>query len=440
MRHLQGCADGSGVGKSPGSTRLACRNAIPAQGGRDRVLEFRRRSVGSSLRTRNLPCGRRESELLSLSARAPASSMHVRRGQKRALQSPAWVLLLFGFLASSPCRASPASLPLPETPHALCLLQTVVFHNASDTDIEGTTFLGDVAVVTLDTNTWKFKFLQPWGRSGLTPQEWDGLLKIIKGYFLGFVQTINKMVVFLKGSYPFVVQSLIFCESTSNGTTRGFYDAALEGESIVTFSADNGSWVALQDNAMAAYVQQILNGDKGTAGTLQKLLLGQCIGAHNTFLETGKEAVQRQVSPDYQVFTHKTPPAPDSLLLVCRVTGFYPRPINVSWLQDDKELPSSDFNSTEILPNHDLTYQIRSTLVIKSADEHSYVCRVQHISLGVKIIPWDGRGNKAALSIGIVVALIAVVAIVAGVVICRQRRRGSYEGIRSVEGTSPVGS
>uniref|UniRef100_A0A670IRP4 MHC class I-like antigen recognition-like domain-containing protein n=1 Tax=Podarcis muralis TaxID=64176 RepID=A0A670IRP4_PODMU len=96
----------------------------------------------------------------------------------------------------------PASLPLPETPHALCLLQTVVFHNASDTDIEGTTFLGDVAVVTLDTNTWKFKFLQPWGRSGLTPQEWDGLLKIIKGYFLGFVQTINKMVVFRHFSAP----------------------------------------------------------------------------------------------------------------------------------------------------------------------------------------------------------------------------------------------
>ncbi|CAI5767768.1 antigen-presenting glycoprotein CD1d-like [Podarcis lilfordi] len=439
MRLVQGCADGTGVGKSPGSTRLACRNAIPAQGGRDRVLEFRRRSVGSSLRNRNLPCGRRESELLSLSARAPASSMHVRRGQKRALQSPAWVLLLFGFLASSPCRASPASLPLPETPHVLRLLQTVVFHNASDTDIEGATFLGDVAVVTLDTRTWKFKFLQPWGVSGLTPQEWDLLLKIIKGYFLGFVQTINKMVVFLKGSYPFVVQSLIFCESTSNGTTRGFYDAALGGESIVTFSADNGSWVALQENAMADYVQQTLNGDKGTVATLQILLLGQCIRAHNTFLETGKEAVQRQVSPDYGVFAHKTPPAPDSLLLVCRVTGFYPQPINVSWLQDGKELPSSDFNSTEILPNHDLTYQIRSTLVIKSADERSYACRVQHISVGVKIIPWDGRGNKAALSIGIAIALIAVVAILAGVVICWQRRRRSYEDIHSAEGTSPVG-
>ncbi|XP_053234938.1 uncharacterized protein LOC128408910 isoform X3 [Podarcis raffonei] len=301
MRQVQGCADGTGVGKSPGSTRLACRNANPARGGRDRVLEFRRHSVGSSLRNRNLSCGRRESELLSLSARAPASSMHVRRGQKRALQSPAWVLLLFGFLASSPCRASPASLPLPETPHVLRLLQTVVFHNASDTDIEGASFLGDVAVVSLDTRTWKFKFLQPWGVSGLTPEEWDLLLKIIKGYFLGFVQTINKMVVFLKGS----------------------------------------------------------------------------------------------LSPDYQVFTHKTPPAPDSLLLVCRVTGFYPRPINVSWLQDDKELPSSDFNSTEILPNHDLTYQIRSTLVIKSADEHSYACRVQHISLGVKIIPWGAMKASA---------------------------------------------
>ncbi|XP_032997350.1 antigen-presenting glycoprotein CD1d-like isoform X2 [Lacerta agilis] len=435
MRRLQGCADGTGVEKTPGSTRFACRNSNRARGWRGRVLEFRCHSVCSSLRNRNLSCGRSETELLSLSARAPASSMHVRRGQKPTLLSPAWVLLLFWFLASSPCTASPASLPLPETLHAVRLLQTVVFHNASDTDIEFTSFLGDVEVVLLDTRTWKFKFLQPWSVSGLTSQEWDLLLKIIKGYFLGFVQTINKIVTFLKGSYPFVVQSLIFCESTSNGTTRGFYDAAVDGESVVTFSADNGSWVALKDDVVATSAEQILNNDKGTVATLQILLLGQCIRAHNTFLETGKEAVQRQVSPVIGVFTHKTPPAPDSLLLVCRVTGFYPRPINVSWLQDEKELPSQGFNSTEILPNHDLTYQIRSTLVIKSADQRSYACRVQHSSLGVKIIPW-GRGNKAALIIGIsVVALFIAGAVV--VLICRQRRRRSYEDIHS-SGRNPT--
>nr|XP_034962845.1 antigen-presenting glycoprotein CD1d-like [Zootoca vivipara] len=439
MRRVQGCADGTGVEKSPGDNRFACRNSNPARGGRDRVLKFRCHSVCSSLRNGNLSCGKSETELLSLSARAPASSMRVRRGQKRPLLSPAWVLLLFCFLALSPCRASPASLPLPETLHALRLLQTVVFHNASDTDIEGACFLGDVAVVSLDTRTWEFKFLQPWSVSGLTPQEWDLLLKIIKGYFLGFVHTINKMVAFLKGSYPFVVQSLIFCESTSNGTTRGFYDAAVEGESMVTFSADNGSWVALKEDAAASYAQQVLNNDKGTVATLQLLLLGQCIRAHNTFLETGKEAVERQVLPVIGVFTHKTPPAPDSLLLVCRVIGFYPQPINVSWLRDEKELPSSDFNSTEILPNHDLTYQIRSTLVIKSEDQHSYACRVQHSSLGVKIIPWEGRGNKAALiGIPVVALLIAVAAVVAGVLICRQKRRRSYEGIHPLSRRNPT--
>ncbi|XP_061475021.1 T-cell surface glycoprotein CD1b3-like isoform X2 [Rhineura floridana] len=228
--------------------------------------------------------------------RALAASMNVRTLYECPLMIMlflGWMLLLFPFL-SSPCSARSASLPLPEGPHALRLLQTVTFHNTNDTDIELNGFLGDVEVGALDTHAWKVKFLQPWTKSGLAPQDWDLLLKIIKGYFVGFRKTINYIALATKASYPFVVQSLIFCEIATNGAKRGFYDSAANGESLVTFSADDSTWVAQKENPMAVYTQQTLNRDKDTIAILRLLLLGQCIRARENFLQNGKEAVQRQ--------------------------------------------------------------------------------------------------------------------------------------------------
>uniref|UniRef100_A0A8C8SN12 Ig-like domain-containing protein n=1 Tax=Pelusios castaneus TaxID=367368 RepID=A0A8C8SN12_9SAUR len=94
------------------------------------------------------------------------------------------------------------------------------------------------------------------------------------------------------------------------------------------------------------------------------------------------------------VFAREPPPAgtPSSTLVVCRVTGLYPRPIRVAWLQDGEEVaPGWRLNSTRILPNADLTYQLRSSLAVEPGDGHSYACRVEHVSLGGHslLIPWS---------------------------------------------------
>lgn len=84
-------------------------------------------------------------------------------------------------------------------------------------------------------------------------------------------------------------------------------------------------------------------------------------------------------------------PSPAQLLLVCRVTGFYPRPISVAWLRDGQEVPPGPaLNTSPILPNADLTYQLRSVLAVFPRDGHSYACRVRHRSLGTRslLIPW----------------------------------------------------
>ncbi|XP_019328470.1 PREDICTED: T-cell surface glycoprotein CD1b-2, partial [Aptenodytes forsteri] len=116
-------------------------------------------------------------------------------------------------------------------------------------------------------------------------------------------------------------------------------------------------------------------------------------------------------------------PRPDQLLLVCRVTGFYPRPISVAWLRDGQEVPPGPaLNTSTILPNADLTYQLRSVLAVASHDGHSYACRVPHRSLGTHslLIPWGS--SKAALSVGITIAVLLIVAAALAGAIWRYRR------------------
>uniref|UniRef100_A0A8D2PT47 Ig-like domain-containing protein n=1 Tax=Zosterops lateralis melanops TaxID=1220523 RepID=A0A8D2PT47_ZOSLA len=111
--------------------------------------------------------------------------------------------------------------------------------------------------------------------------------------------------------------------------------------------------------------------------------------------------------PVATVFTRS--PRLDQLLLVCHVTGFYPRPISVAWLRDGQEVPPGPvLNSSPILPKADLTHQLCSVLAVAPRDGHSYVCRVRHQSLGTRRIALDF--THAASTIGIIVAVLLLLA------------------------------
>ncbi|KAJ6668126.1 hypothetical protein lerEdw1_015503, partial [Lerista edwardsae] len=235
------------------------------------------------------------------------------------------------------------SIPFPEGPPAFRILQTTVFQSPSMTDFETTAFLGDVKTHSVDSRTGKISFFQPWANSSFTPNEWERLEMIGKTYFMGFNQTVRNIIQALN----FSSQSLLFSEIQPNRTTRTFYNAAGNGEALVTFSAAT-HWAAQRKDKTTVYIANVLNQDKGTTAILESLF------------------------PQFVKM--------------------------VSWLQDDQEMPDSSMvNSTQILPNHDLTYQIRSSLEIPSADTHSYSCKVEHSSLGGKslVIPWENTRASA---------------------------------------------
>ncbi|XP_043383557.1 antigen-presenting glycoprotein CD1d-like [Chelonia mydas] len=208
---------------------------------------------------------------------------------------------------------------------------------------------------------------------------------------------------------PLVTQGSLGGELHPNGTSRGFDDAGANGEDFVSFDADAGSWLARRGDKLALYARDLLNRDKGPASKIQFLL---------------RTWVKRPVAV---VFARAPPPAgtPAPLLLVCRVTGFYPRPVRVAWLQDGEEVaPGGRLSSSGILPNADLTYQLRSSLAVEPGDGHSYACRVEHSSLGGQSlpIPWGhSRCWGPGLAVGITLGVLSVAAV--AVALWRSRRK-----------------
>ncbi|XP_074908811.1 T-cell surface glycoprotein CD1b-3-like isoform X4 [Buteo buteo] len=188
---------------------------------------------------------------------------------------------------------------------------------------------------------------------------------------------------------PFVFQCATGCDLYPNGSYTKFYHLAYNAHNFLSFDVDNSHWERREESALAAQVERQFNNFTGFSVTLQHLLNVTCVDHMKKFIEYGKASLERQEPPVATVFSRT--PKPDQLLLVCRVTGFYPRPISVAWLQDGQEMPPGPaLNTSAILPNADLTYQLRSILAVAPHDGHSYACRVRHRSLGTRslLIPW----------------------------------------------------
>uniref|UniRef100_A0A8C3U4H6 Ig-like domain-containing protein n=1 Tax=Catharus ustulatus TaxID=91951 RepID=A0A8C3U4H6_CATUS len=228
-------------------------------------------------------------------------------------------------------------------PQVIQLLLTGLFANISSAEVSSVALVGDIPVFTLDPANWSIHFHWPWGTSPLALPLTD----------------------------PLVVQFRAGCVLYPNETRHAFLNAGWGGRDLMAFEVDKQRWEARQTSQVAELVSKSINRQKSVGVLLDYAPLGLSppLCSHSPEL------------PVATVFAHT--PSLDQLLLVCHVTGFYPRPISVAWLRDGQEVPPGPaLNTSTILPNADLTYQLRSVLAVVPHDGHSYVCRVRHQSLG----------------------------------------------------------
>ncbi|XP_026518050.1 antigen-presenting glycoprotein CD1d-like, partial [Terrapene carolina triunguis] len=154
--------------------------------------------------------------------------------------------------------------------------------------------LGDLETNSMDCSTCEIRFLQPWVEQGLTPKQWQDLELLIHRSLSNFNRTVNTIAQQQGMGYPFVTQGSLVCELHPNGTSRGFYDTAVNGEDFISFDADTGKWVARQGDKLALYARDLLNQDKGTASMLQFLLRTTCVNQLKSFVQHGNESLERQ--------------------------------------------------------------------------------------------------------------------------------------------------
>ncbi|NXX43786.1 CD1D protein, partial [Tricholaema leucomelas] len=273
--------------------------------------------------------------------------------------------------------------------YKLHVFHTFFFHNASFVDTSAWAFLEDIILSILQKHTWNFIFLHPWVYGALPAAEWDNLQNLFRVYMHNIILSLHGHVELYQAPYPFVLQGAAGCDLYPNGSYTNFFHLAYNAHDFLSFDVDSRLWEEQHEYELAGQVERQFNNLTGFSSTLQYLLNITCVNYMKKFIECGTTALDRQELPVATVFART--PSPDQLLLVCRVTGFYPRPISVAWLRDGQEVPPGPaLNTSSILPNADLTYQLRSILAVSPRDGHSYACRVRHRSLGTRslLVPW----------------------------------------------------
>ncbi|VTJ66046.1 Hypothetical predicted protein [Marmota monax] len=216
------------------------------------------------------------------------------------------------------------------------------------------------------------------------------------------------------------------CEVHPGNVSEHFLHVAYQGEYILSFQGT--AWEpAPKAPKWVDLVIKVLNQDEGTKETVQWLLNDIFPKFLNGLLETGKSELEKQVKPKAWL---SSGPSPGSgrLLLVCQVSGFYPKPVWVMWMRGEQEQQGTQRG--DFLPNGDETWYLRATLDVAAGEEAGLACRVKHSSLGGQdlVLYWGGSHTSVGLVILVVLAcLVLLFVLILGFYWIRRHR--SYEDI-----------
>lgn len=90
-----------------------------------------------------------------------------------------------------------------------------------------------------------------------------------------------------------MVQSSIICKLQPNGTTRTFLAIGYEGEDLIQFHMNKGTWGRVPDNEMSATAEHLLNNATTLNELIQVLLNVTCVDILERFIEYGRASLER---------------------------------------------------------------------------------------------------------------------------------------------------
>ncbi|XP_076717988.1 T-cell surface glycoprotein CD1a-like [Callospermophilus lateralis] len=286
-----------------------------------------------------------------------------------------------------------------EEPVSYHLMQTSSFHNHSWVHVSSG-WLGELQTHRWNSSSNTIIYLYPWSRGNFSKKELVDVERLFQLYFNEHQDFYISQLMFKD---PFDLQVTAGCELHSGKSCLGFKQVAIQGHDFMSFQ--NETFLPSPEGGEKAQKAcKLLNFNEAYTQRLHRLLSDTCPRFTLGLLEAGKAHLQRQVKPEAWL---SSGPSPGSgrLLLVCHVSGFYPKPVWVIWMRGEQEQLGTQRG--DILPNADGTWYLRATLDVAAGEAAGLACRVKHSSLGGQdlILYWAPQSALGWILFAMIVAL-----------------------------------
>ncbi|XP_044942559.1 T-cell surface glycoprotein CD1c [Mustela putorius furo] len=302
------------------------------------------------------------------------------------------------------------------------VIQISSFANQSWAQHQGSGWLGDMQSHGWDSEAGTIVFLHSWSKGNFSDEEMIDLELLFRVYFIGFTRETQEYSGQMHFGYPIEVQVRAGCELHPNDTVESFLHAAYGGSHFLSFR--DMSWVpAPEGDSRAQNVCDLLNQYEGIRETVHKLLTHTCPRFALGLFDAAKVDYKRQVKPEAWLSAGR-PPGPGRRLLVCHVSGFYPKPVWVMWMRGEQEQRGTWRG--DVLPHADGTWYVQVTLDVASREVAGLSCRVRHSSLGNQdiVLHWEQHLSVYLILLAVTVPLMLLVALVLWF-----KKRCSYQDI-----------
>ncbi|XP_019649176.2 T-cell surface glycoprotein CD1a-like isoform X2 [Ailuropoda melanoleuca] len=284
-----------------------------------------------------------------------------------------------------------------QLPISIRMILTSSFYNRSRTQNQGSAWLDELQTHGWDSKTGAFTYLQPWSKGNFSNKELKEQERSLHIFSTGFPPIFHNHVRQWQLEYSFQIQVVKGCELRFGKTLECYLRIAYQGSDLVNFQ--NMTWQPSPKGGSRA--QQICKLFNQYYVVINDILPRFFLG----LLDAGKAYLLRQVRPEVWLSAHPSP-GPGRLLLVCHVSGFYPKPVWVMWMRGQQEQRGTQRG--DVLPHADGTWYLRVTLDVVAREAADLSCRVRHSSLGGQdmVLYWEQPHSMGLVFLAVIVPLV----------------------------------
>ncbi|KAK9405442.1 class I histocompatibility antigen F10 alpha chain-like [Crotalus adamanteus] len=268
------------------------------------------------------------------------------------------------------------------------------------------------------------------------PQYWEKYTEILRDNEKLFKKDLEKLKTRYNHSNGLHTwQNMVSCTLQGN-RSRGLWQYGYQGRTFIAFDEKTFTWVA--SDLQAQVTQRDWNANPRLNPYIKTYLMEECIAWLKKFLSYGNETLLRTDPPEVTM-SSRTEVEDGMETHVCRLDGFYPREIDVSWRRDG-EVWLQDTLRGSVAPNADGTFHAWLSIQIDPKERGRYRCHVEHDSLKepLDVALKEPKSNLGIIIISCVVAGLVLLGVIAvGILVFLKRRQGDHRAaLRSEEGSN----